>query len=441
MDVKLIKLINNVESASKRAENHDKLPKKPDFGKVLKTSINSGEKLNRAVNQQNANSGSAKNDETAVASIDTETERSTESEEYRQLISGLSAGIGEYLHSMSVVPEDKLENFKSMLNELNSTENVLPLFNELKRLSDREAVQKLLEYMIPTESEDYSLYDLMSKLPASMSTEDENPIINDLRSLKEKIHPILKEVPIKQLLKTTETDEKLPEFSNQMATEKNVMVEVKAQVKVQGVKSGHITEASSEMLVIQKEEKVLKSIMGDQEESRYKAFSVPLHLNKQLQNIEATQELSNAPVVNKNSFNVDMIKAVKYMELNNIKELTVNIAPKELGQIAIRVTMEAGIMRASLSAANKETLSLLHSNAAELKNSLNDSGIKVQEVSINIYNEDTTFFSNSFGSRSENSARDQRESGSKSQVHRKDAKDIDEGQSPLTMDNNISILA
>lgn len=190
-----------------------------------------------------------------------------------------------------------------------------------------------------------------------------------------------------------------------------------------------------------KEEKVLNSILGEKDDNSSKAAAMSAHLNRFRQDINTNSEPVNVPVVNRNTFNGDIIKAVKYMEVNSLRELTVNINPRELGAITIRITMEAGIMKANISAANKETLELLNSNLIELRNSLNNPDIKVQDVSINIYNEDTTFFSGNFG--------DNKEGFNGNGQGRSQGRILDAGESEDTkkekdfaaIDNNLSILA
>nr|WP_307897817.1 flagellar hook-length control protein FliK [Clostridium botulinum] len=81
------------------------------------------------------------------------------------------------------------------------------------------------------------------------------------------------------------------------------------------------------------------------------------------------------------------------MEQNNVKEMTVKVMPRELGEIVIRLTVENGLMKANITANNKEAYNLLNSKAQELNNSLGNGEIKIQNFTIDIYNGDTTFFS------------------------------------------------
>ncbi|MCB2297163.1 flagellar hook-length control protein FliK [Clostridium tagluense] len=106
-------------------------------------------------------------------------------------------------------------------------------------------------------------------------------------------------------------------------------------------------------------------------------------------------------VIDKSNFTVDVIKNIKFMEVNNIKDLTVKMNPKELGEITIKLTMESGIMKASVSAQNKDTYNLLNQNIQDISDKLKNMDIKIQSLDINIY-EDSTFFNNNSNEKNNN---------------------------------------
>ncbi|WP_300386305.1 flagellar hook-length control protein FliK [Clostridium sp.] len=103
--------------------------------------------------------------------------------------------------------------------------------------------------------------------------------------------------------------------------------------------------------------------------------------------------------INSQTIDDDIIKSVKYMVKNNMEELTVKIYPKELGELTIKILSEEGIMKAEIKATSRETYSILNANIAEIKNSLSGQDLKIQEVQVAIYNDDTTFFSGSENSK------------------------------------------
>ncbi|WP_456064395.1 flagellar hook-length control protein FliK [Clostridium prolinivorans] len=91
-------------------------------------------------------------------------------------------------------------------------------------------------------------------------------------------------------------------------------------------------------------------------------------------------------VINRNNVVKDLIKAVKYMENENIKELTVKINPKELGELAISVTMENGIMKANIAVKNEITYHIINSKLHEFNAQLMEQNTKIQSFSLNLFN-------------------------------------------------------
>ncbi|WP_139904187.1 flagellar hook-length control protein FliK [Clostridium thermarum] len=141
-----------------------------------------------------------------------------------------------------------------------------------------------------------------------------------------------------------------------------------------------------------KEEKFLESLLDDKAE--VKDDKVTLFMN-QIKNVDSEVgdiAIKEKVTVNKSTFVSDIIKSVKFMEKSNLKELRVSIAPKELGEIVITVILEAGKMKTSIAASNKEAYNLLLSNAEEIKGAFSNNEIRIQDFSNSIYNGDTTFF-------------------------------------------------
>nr|WP_276576119.1 flagellar hook-length control protein FliK [Oceanirhabdus seepicola] len=79
------------------------------------------------------------------------------------------------------------------------------------------------------------------------------------------------------------------------------------------------------------------------------------------------------------------------MTVNDMKELTLKIVPKELGEISIKLIMDSGVMKAKISAVNKDTYNLIQNNSANIMEKLNENNIKIQNVEVSIYQEDTLF--------------------------------------------------
>lgn len=135
----------------------------------------------------------------------------------------------------------------------------------------------------------------------------------------------------------------------------------------------------------------LKNLLSDGNDKISRVTNFMSQFNNMKVDSNAISDLEKV-VINKNTVGTDMIKALKYMQTNNKTDLIVKINPKELGEVIIKITMDSGVMKASISAANKEAYNLLNSNLSDMTNKLQNNDIKIQNLSLNLYNEDTTFF-------------------------------------------------
>ncbi|MBX4265186.1 flagellar hook-length control protein FliK [Clostridium estertheticum] len=151
------------------------------------------------------------------------------------------------------------------------------------------------------------------------------------------------------------------------------------------------------------EEKFLNKLLsGDKDDVK---ISKAVNFMNQFQTVktsDASKVLSTNLVIDKNNFQADVIKSVKFMEVNNIKDLTVKMNPRELGEITIKLTMESGIMKANILAQNKETYNLLNNNASDIQDRLKNMDIKIQSLDINVYEDSTFFNKNSSGNNNNN---------------------------------------
>jgi flagellar hook-length control protein FliK len=150
------------------------------------------------------------------------------------------------------------------------------------------------------------------------------------------------------------------------------------------------------------EDKFLKTLIAsDKDESK---ISKAVNFMNQFESVKTTDtskvQIENL-TIDKNSVTVDVIKSIKFMEVNNMKNLTVKMDPKELGEITIKLTVESGILKAVISAQNKDTYNLLNQNIQDITDRLKNMDIKIQSLDINIY-EDSTFFNKEFNKKNNN---------------------------------------
>jgi flagellar hook-length control protein FliK len=208
---------------------------------------------------------------------------------------------------------------------------------------------------------------------------------------------------------------------------------------VEVAKADMMKDPQNTKLATSKENKVLNSVMGKEDDNSSKMSKVNTfiaQLNSSKDQVQTTSS-KEEPIITRANFTEDLVKVVKFMNLNDQKELTVKIAPKELGEITIKLTMEEGNLKANISANNKDTFNLLSSNLKEITNSLNNNDIRIQNVDINIYQGDTTFFNNN--SNRGNGQGQTKGNGNKTSEEFADLKEI---QLDINGDeNNISALA
>jgi len=141
------------------------------------------------------------------------------------------------------------------------------------------------------------------------------------------------------------------------------------------------------------EEKFLNNLlMQDKDETKISKAVNFMNQFEVVKIADTTKVQAANMTISKNNFEVDVIKTIKFMEINNIKDLVVKMNPKELGEITIKLTMESGIIKANISAQNKDTYNLINNNFQDISDKLKNMDIKIHSLNINIY-EDSTFFS------------------------------------------------
>lgn len=138
-----------------------------------------------------------------------------------------------------------------------------------------------------------------------------------------------------------------------------------------------------------KEEKFLSSLISDKDSSFDK---INLYASRtatmQNQGVDTVRGLT----INKATFANDLVKDIKFMSNNALKELIVKVNPGNLGEMTIKLVQEDGIMKANLKVNSKETVALISQNLTDIKKQLAEQNIKIADVSVELYQGDTTFF-------------------------------------------------
>ncbi|MEG0307351.1 MAG: flagellar hook-length control protein FliK [Clostridium sp.] len=142
-----------------------------------------------------------------------------------------------------------------------------------------------------------------------------------------------------------------------------------------------------------KESQILsKVINGNEKESKVTRVADFMAVFEN--NILDIEGISNEKplAMSKSNLNNDVIKALAYMDKNGIKDLTVKIYPKELGEVSISISMEQGTLKAMIKATSKEAVDMLSLGLKDINEKIGSTDIKIQSVDIGLYEDDTTYF-------------------------------------------------
>ncbi|MDV3425961.1 MAG: flagellar hook-length control protein FliK [Bacillota bacterium] len=231
------------------------------------------------------------------------------------------------------INSDKADNINSLLSEsLNIPEN------EVKNMSSEDFKKKLTEFISKINKNDKSQAYESTKLE-DYGNFKKTILINrrnDMLSLKEE--------PVK-----IETD----------------------NMRKQSVSNKETNEAKESIKVKDSEEDVFSSVINKLE----------------LKNTSIKGE-TKLPEIRKQNLNEDVIKTISFMKDNDIKNLTVKVVPKELGEITIELIYTGDKINAKLTSSSNSTFQLLDQNMSILNSELSKNGVNLQNVNVSLYSGD-----------------------------------------------------
>ena len=216
---------------------------------------------------------------------------------------------------------------------------------------------------------------------------------------------------------------------------------VKVDENVEMQNSNLSNNDSADDLKGNKDEQILKSILNGKDESNTinKATAFAGTFNN-TNAIDGTKEVSK--LVKAQHLAEDILESVKYMETNNIKQLTVKINPRNLGELSIKILQEDGILKAQIKASTKDAYDILSRNVSIINKELSNHDLKIQNVNISL-NDDTTFFKGSSFESNTNNFRNNESQNSNNAKNINYLKDDDEAleDNDSQILNNINMLA
>lgn len=150
----------------------------------------------------------------------------------------------------------------------------------------------------------------------------------------------------------------------------------------------------------------------------------------------------NLPAVTIRASNLgdDFIKMVKYLKSNNIEEIKVNINPKELGDMTIKLLKDSEATKVFIHVGKEETFNMLNKNLNDINKHLADLGIKAKDIVVEMKSNDQNFFSDNLSqefSRKEEQKK-QKRSSKNNDIALNSIEDLDEDKID---ESNLNILA
>ncbi len=277
-----------------------------------------------------------------------------------------------------------------LLDLLGSEKKANGLLELLREASINSDMKNKLTELLTLINEDITELDNSSESLMKLLTAEEGIDNDDLISQLQKI------VSMKEANK----EEEPLNIPRRIELETNVIEKSSVVTGVEGNE-----ESSSKDSKFSKETAILnKVINGEEKDSKVtRAADFMSYFENSVQ--KSGEVSSEKPIaITKSDLNNDVIKALSYMDKNGVKDLTVKIYPKELGEISISVSMEQGTLKAMIKATSKETVEMLALGLKDINEKLNGNNIKIQSVDIGLYEEDTTYFAheNSQGKAYEN---------------------------------------
>lgn len=304
-----------------------------------------------------------------------------------------------------------------IVNDKNNLKDIQSILNEFVRVLDEDIMpnldnQVLKEDLSKLENEIEVFNNILS---SNIPNSDEKSVVGLKSIIKEKIN--------------------VAESNSNIVVDKEIEDEVTHIPVVEEEESDNGSEFSKKSF--DNEEKVLNSIINDGEDKKVTTKFTLMSNNISSSNVEKVEV---PKVINRGNMVEDIVKSVKYMTSNNIKELVVRINPKDLGEVSIRIVQEDGIMKANLKASSKETYSILSQNLGDIKRYLGEQNIKIQQVDISLY-EDTTYFKEEFQGQAFNQDRREKQPFNKEIEANSSLIEDEFEENEVDMLSNINMLA
>lgn len=401
----------------------------------------------------NLSSGNGFEDLIASLGLDSEKTSTDKDMDIMELLQGLLSNIKLYKEISNTECEDELKK-KDLLKEIDS------LLTNIKNQkidinSNNEKQNQLIDSINDEFLENVDLnFNLDFKTIFNKKKDEDligldkvinldNNLSDDLKSDKmskktgEKIDNILKKVSLEDSKNKKVTLESIS--SKVTSDQKNMIDELDNQVKsLKSYEELNVSINSNKSNVLDlkpKEEDKDLNVLENILDKNANVFS-------QVSNKTFIQESNankNVPTVTirANQMADDFINMVKYLKNNNIEEIKVNINPKELGDMTIKLMKDSEATKVFINVSKEDTFHMLSKNIGDINKHLFDLGIKSKDVVVTMKSNGENFFSDNLNQQFNK----REESRKQKRNNTKQVSSIEEFEEVDNLQQNVNILA
>lgn len=235
-------------------------------------------------------------------------------------------------------------------------------------------------------------FEKIEKLLGNISKKIESLDTDDAKSILSSKSDPVKDIIIKALNSKGVSNEEIKSFNMKLKSSNSVSEEIKIDILsnsdiYKNNSKFQSSDSSQEdgFADNKKEDNFLSKIVLEDENTNNFDLGI-----QRIKNFSVISNENKTPSVNRFTMKTDLNNIVSNMTKNNLKELVVKVNPGNLGEVSIKIVSESDSMKAIIKFSSKETYSLI--NTQEIKQYLNTENIKISDVEISLYNDDTTFF-------------------------------------------------
>lgn len=223
------------------------------------------------------------------------------------------------------------------------------------------------------------LFDDLKELNEQLLSIQDKPMVD------EKVNNLLNEMPIDEI--------PIDEVTNNVQAEPIAHQIEQTGVGIQSLENSEVKPQgeTSRYAVETEEEPELSFTTNESSEGNDLGINIPIHnftTTTFTQSFVAELGVVAETTVTKQLVNgKSFIEQVDFKVLSQTKEINIALSPKELGNMNVKIVEEHGVMMAEIKVDNEKAKDFILNEIQQLKNSLEDQGLNVADVKVDIRQE------------------------------------------------------